>query len=221
MTKKLMVFGARKKSIGQMTANMWGDMFDGQTVTAGVTNEEQHLIHYEDTDQVREFIAEHKPDRMLVTLGRNETLADFNGDTELWLNDHFHTNVVMPMMLLDAWLESDVMPDGAHFVVLSSNSAHIPRSGSMAYCASKAGLSMAIRCAARDFGKAGIDASIYGYEPGLVKGTPMSGKRGGTRMLGLPNGMPRRALAQQIATNMAFGGPEFNGVLVRLDAGEV
>lgn len=202
-----------------MVQNMWGDMFDGQTVTAGISGEEDHFVNYEDPEELKEFFNAHQPDRVLVTVGTNHPLSD-SQNMEFWLSDHLHANVVIPMLILDAWLEAGP-PKGSHFVALSSNSAHIPRSQSMAYCASKAALSMAIRCAARDIGKAGMDLVVYGYEPGLVRNTPMSGKRGGTRMLGLPEGMPRRALAQQIVNGMAFGSTEFNGVLLRLDAGEV
>lgn len=218
----LLVFGARSKSIGQMVANMYGDMFDGKIVTAGISGDENHSVNYEDHDEMVEFFKEVKPDRVLVTVGTNHKLSEASppDNMEFWLSDHLHVNCTIPMLMLEAWLEAGT-PDGGHFVALSSNSAHIPRSQSMAYCASKAALSMAIRCAARDVGKAGMDLVIYGWEPGLVKGTQMSGKRGGTRMLGLPQGMPRRALAQQIAHTMAFGGTEYNGVLVRLDAGEV
>jgi hypothetical protein len=216
----LLVIGARKKSIGQMVAKMWSDMYDGDVVTAGISGDEQEALVAEDGEETRRVLEKVKPDRVLVTIGKNEGWDDSGLEFTEWMDDHFHTNVTLPMGILTDWLSLEP-PAGAHFVALSSNSAHIPRSQSMAYCSSKAALSMAIRCAARDVGKAGMDMSIYGWEPGLVKGTPMSGERGGTRMLGLPEGMPRRALANQIVNALAFGGPEYNGVLVRLDAGEV
>lgn len=218
--KTLLVFGARKKSIGDGVAKMWRDMFDGRVVTAGVSGEEDFHVNYEDDEELKSVFEEVKPDHVLVTVGRNETLEDHNGLMEGWLSDHFDTNVVIPMSVLSAWLEFEPS-DTSHFVVISSNSAHIPRSGSMAYCASKAALSMAVRCAARDLQKAGIGPIVYGWEPGLVKGTPMSGKRGGTRMLSLPEGISRRALAHQIVGALAFGGAEYSGTLIRLDNGEV
>lgn len=216
---KLVVFGAQKKSIGQTVAKYWGEMFDGKTVTAGISGEEDHTINLTDDEEVQKFLKKEKPDRVVVTVGMNVPMSDREG-LDFWLSDHFQTNVILPMMVLENW-KAVGLPDGGHFVVMSSNSAAIPRSGSMAYCASKAALSMAVRVAARDAGKAGVDFNIYGWEPGLVAGTPMSGKRGGTRMLGLPEGMPRRALAMQIVNALAFGGAEYNGVLVRLDNGEI
>lgn len=216
----LLIFGARKKSIGDAVKKMWMDMFDGNVVTAGISGEEDYTCLASDEDEVRNVFNTVKPDHVLVTIGRNESLEDFNGQTESWLADHFDTNVVLPMSILSIWLEYQPSKS-SHFVVISSNSAHIPRSGSMAYCSTKAALSMAVRCAARDLQKAGMGPIVYGWEPGLVKGTPMSADKGGTRMLGLPEGIGRRALAHQIVGALAFGGAEYSGVLVRLDNGEI
>lgn len=218
--KTLLIFGARKKSIGDAVAKLWRDMYDGNVVTAGVSGEEDHSVNCSDNEEIAALIKTVEPAHILVTIGRNEPLGSFNGQVEPWLADHFDTNVIMPMTILDQWLEVGA-PEEGHFVVLSSNSAHIPRSGSMAYCATKAALSMAIRCAARDLQKAEMGPVVYGWEPGLVKGTPMSADKGGTRMLGLPEGIGRRALAGQIVNALAFGGAEYSGTLVRLDNGEV
>jgi NAD(P)-dependent dehydrogenase (short-subunit alcohol dehydrogenase family) len=218
--KTLLIFGARKKSIGDGVRKMWTDMFDGEAITAGISGEEEFTINLSDTDEVKALIEKVQPDHILCTVGRNETLEEFSGHLEPWLADHFDTNVIIPMSILSAWLEVGA-PDNGHFVVVSSNSAHIPRSGSMAYCSTKAALSMAIRCAARDLQKAEMGPVVYGWEPGLVKGTPMSAESNGTRMLGLPQGIGRRALAHQIVGALGFGGAEYSGVLVRLDNGEV
>lgn len=216
---KLAIFGARKKSIGQTVGKYWSDMYDGKVVTAGISGEEDYTVNMSDDEEITNFLAAEQPDRVLVTIGMNEEMSDKEG-MDFWLADHFAVNVIMPMQILELW-KGVGLPDGGHFVAISSNSAHIPRSQSMAYCSTKAALSMALRCAARDAMKAGVDFSIYGWEPGLVKGTPMSGSRGGTRMLGHPEGLTRRALALQIVNTMAFGGTEYSGVLVRLDNGEV
>lgn len=218
--KTLLIWGARKKSIGDATAKMWRDMFDGHVVTAGISGEEDYQVNTSDDEEVRGLYQQVKPNHVLCTIGRNESLEEYGGPMEGWLQDLFDANVTTPMSLLSTWLECEP-PPGGHYVVMSSNSAHIPRSHSMAYCATKAALSMAVRCAARDLQKADFDLTVYGWEPGLVKGTPMSDGRGGTRMLGLPQGMSRRALAHQIVGAMAFGGAEYSGTLIRLDNGEV
>jgi NAD(P)-dependent dehydrogenase (short-subunit alcohol dehydrogenase family) len=219
VSKKLLIIGARKKSIGHAVKAMWADIYGDSAITAGISGEEQHTFYPEEEFQTQELLGEIQPDRVLVTIGMNEPIENFS-DYMTWMEHHMHANVAIPMSILSEWFNVGV-PDGAHFVVLSSNSAHIPRSQSQAYCASKAALSMAVRCAARDVGKMKIPMSVYGWEPGLVKGTPMTGNRGGTRMLGLPRGMSRRAVATPIVHALAWGGPEYNGVLNRLDAGEV
>lgn len=219
--KTLLIWGARKKSIGDACRKMWLDMFDGTVVTAGISGEEDYLINTSDEDEIRGLYEKVKPDHVLCTIGRNESLEEYGSTSfEAWMQDTFDTNVTTPMSLLWTWLDCNP-PKGGHYVVISSNSAHIPRSQSMAYCASKAALSMAIRCAARDLQKAKFDLTVYGWEPGLVKGTPMSEGKGGTRMLGLPEGIGRRALAHQIVGALAFGGAEYSGTLIRLDNGEV
>lgn len=218
--KDLLIFGCRKKSIGDGVRKMWMDMFDGHVVTAGVSGDEDLGVVYQDEEDVKRVLQEVNPHHVLVTVGRNETLEDFRGMLEPWMMDHFETNVLIPMSVLMWWVEVGA-PDDGHFVAISSNSAHIPRSQSMAYCSTKAALSMALRCAARDLQKNEMGPVVYGYEPGLVKGTPMSGERGGTRMLGLPQGIGRRVLATQIVNTMVFGGAEHSGVLHRLDNGEV
>lgn len=219
-SKKLLIFGARKKSIGQAVGKMWLDMFDGRLVTAGISGDEDYTCNAVDEEEVRALLEQQQPDHILVTIGMNDPLKEFSGQVPHWLADHLEVNVITPMSILDIWLEFEPSKD-SHFVAISSNSAHIPRSGSMAYCSSKAALSMALRCAARDLQKAKMGPIVYGWEPGLVKGTPMSEGRGGTRMLGLPEGIGRRALAHQIVGALAFGGPEYGGTLIRLDGGEV
>jgi len=215
---RLMIFGARKKSVGAAVQKMWTDIYDSPVMTVGISGDEDRNILIDDAEELSALIKEFEPTKVVCTIGMNKELGD--DDFEYWMMDHLRTNVYLPMHILMTWIETGP-PDGAHFVAISSNSAHIPRSKSMAYGASKAALSMALRCAARDLAKAEMDMSVYGYEPGLIKGTPMSGERGGTRMLGLPNGLSRRTLAGQIVHNLGFGGAELNGVLMRIDAGEV
>lgn len=216
-----MVFGARKKSLGQSVAKMWSDLYDAPVQTVGISGEEDVQAFIEDAEELGKLISDFKPTKIVTTIGINKELGE--DDFEYWMMEHLRINCYLPMHILMTWLEQEgegFPPHGAHFVAISSNSAHIARSKSMAYNASKAALSQAIRSAARDIGKAEIPMSVYGYEPGLIKGTPMSGERGGTRMLGVPEGMSRRTLAGQIVHNLAFGGAEQNGVLYRVDAGE-
>lgn len=219
----LLVIGARKKSLGRMVASLWSDMYDSPAVTAGISGDEKEYLNLSDFKEIKDLLKAYQPDRVVVTVGVNNFRLP-REDFEDWMLEHLRVNVVLPMRVWEAWSEVG-FPKGAHFVAISSNSAHIPRSGSMAYCASKAALSMAIRVAARDMGKRGAPMIVYGYEPGLIKGTPMTEglefAGPATRMLGLPDGLSKRAVATQIVMNLAYGGPELNGTLYRLDAGEI
>ena len=121
------------------------------------------------------------------------------------------------------------MGDPGHFVAISSNSAHIARSGSAPYCASKAALSMAIRAEARDLARSYDLHTViaYTYEPGWLEGTAMSNDVASRypgmqphRMLGLDAGLPPSRLAGMIAYNLRHCGRELNGCVLRVDAGE-
>lgn len=195
---------------------------EDKVVTCGIAEEQIKLEILEDPVALGKVFQEVQPSRVLVTTGVNFPRG--TDDFEYWMYRHWHTNCYLPLHVLMTWFEQEgdgYPPKGAHFVAVSSNSAHIPRSQSMAYNSSKAALSMALRSAARDVGKAGLDMAVYGYEPGLVRGTPMSAKRGGTRMLGLPEGIGRRTLASHIVNGLLWGGTEMNGTMHRIDAGEV
>lgn len=168
-----------------------------------------------------------RPDGLLCTVGHNAGMPATDLDPAEWYERHFETNVIGPMRLLEAWLIAlDDLPLGpAHFVAISSNSAGVPRSGSAAYCASKAALSMALRVKARE--NRGERCIIYGYEPGLVAGTPMTDAVASrfagplTRMRPevLAHGMPPDALAKMVVASLRLGA-ELNGCLFRLDADE-
>jgi len=54
-------------------------------------------------------------------------------------------------------------------VVITSDAAERPMRTSTAYCASKAGLNMAIRCAARELGPIGW--RVFGIAPGMIEDT--------------------------------------------------
>lgn len=230
---KLLVVGARPGSLGAAVKEAaQGSEFGWDVVTAGVADEEHtlHLVH-QTQGQLEGLLQKVRPDAIVCTAGINKARRNY-GDASGWYADHFYVNCVGPMRLLDAWLSygPDVEVPWAHYVAISSNSAGIPRSQSAAYCASKAALSMSIRCRSRDIANVGIPMSAYAYEPGLLQGTPMT-KETARRFPGQPlhrmkgigveAGLSVHGLAGHIVRNIGFGGPELNGALLRLDAGEV
>lgn len=208
----------------------------------------------------RDRLMELAPDHIVVTAGINIPLNDTRyayenvpqrGD---WYDEHMRVNCWGPMKLLEVWLElmresdEDPLPGPHHYTVISSNSAHIARTGSAAYCASKAALSMALRVRAREIAKQASDnAVVYGYEPGLLYDTPMTREvaywlkendpdrynanrdTNATRapiqmhrMPGIPNdgGIDPGYLASLIVHNLISGRVDLNGCLFRVDAGE-
>ncbi len=86
---------------------------------------------------------------------------------------------------------------------------------------------MALRVRARE--ERAERVTIYGYEPGLLYGTPMTAKAeaafGGplTRMkpVGLDRGAKVADLAQLIVGNLGHQGAALNGTLIPYDADEL
>lgn len=227
---KVLVVGARGGSIGAAVAEQAHSL--GYTVvTAGITNEDMYLdVVQDNAGGLAAKLATIQPDHIVCTVGMNMPQPSDPGE-ELWhwYRWHFETNVMGPMRLLEAW--SRFLPPGGglnHYVAISSNSAHVPRSGSAAYCASKAALSMALRVKAREGAVRPGSPIVYGYEPGLVAGTPMTDHTAQTwpgqpltrmRDPRLAQGISAGTLAWLVAQNLSMG-PELNGVMLRIDADE-
>lgn len=145
-------------------------------------------------------------------------------------------NYLGPMMVLSKWLRSwvDGKKNGEHveahphhFVVVGSNSAHIPRSDSAGYCASKAALEMGIRVAAREAARRWATVSVWGVNPGWIVDTRMS--RQVERKLGdkpahrIPGNRVLRAdqVARFILEQVVYDRRYLNGTMVRMDGGEI
>jgi NAD(P)-dependent dehydrogenase (short-subunit alcohol dehydrogenase family) len=117
-------------------------------------------------------------------------------------------------------------------VAVSSDAADHPMRGSLAYCASKAALDMAIRVAARGLAPLW---RVNGVAPGMVEGTPMTAYidqevphfRGWTteeaktyERSQVPSG--RRALLSEVAETICWvltGPAQMTGEIVRINGG--
>jgi NAD(P)-dependent dehydrogenase (short-subunit alcohol dehydrogenase family) len=236
--KRVLVVGARKGSLGRGVAMMADALFNPHAeeedriwsvVQAGVSGEEDISIDLEAArlEKLVELIQEVQPQHVVCTVGINKPRELYSSLAD-WHLHHYALNCVAPMRLLEAWASvagRTALVGSRHFVAISSNSAHIPRRDSGAYCASKAALSMALRVRAREMG--GEPLVVYGYEPGLLRGTPMTEEVRArfpgsyTRMAGLPNGLMVHQLSRMIAQNLVSGGLELNGCMFRVDAGEM
>lgn len=82
----------------------------------------------------------------------------------------FDVNVIGFMRML-SWITRDPC-EPARVVAISSDAATRPMRTSMAYCASKAALDMAVKCAARELGPAGW--RINAVSPGMTSNTQMT-----------------------------------------------
>lgn len=222
----VLIVGARPDSLGAAVRDsLQGNGF--HVVTAGMWGEEKHM-DVTDPDMIQDVMMRVRPRQVIVTAGINKSFSlRADGARGAW-HEHMAVNFIGVMTVLQEWLhmrtKHGVMKNG-QFVAISSNSAQIARRGSLAYCASKAALSMGIRCAARETADDGL--LVYGYEPGLLAGTPMTAQAAQDfpgplhRMPGVGQlGLSTRDFAATIATNLAHPSQALHGAMLRLDAGE-
>lgn len=244
---RLLVVGAAPRSLGDHVAReaeLGPYSFDA-IYTAGITptphdgDPPEGKVAYEDyyldlrhVNSIKEVLGEVKPDIIVCTVGVNNPTSVLDSFADLALEDSFHVNVIGVLALLRHFVKAEGSgywngSTNKKFVAISSNSARIPRRRSLAYCASKAALSMALRVAARELADEGV--VVWGYEPGLLAGTPMTADTEGLfaggplhRMPGVPeSGLLPAALAQMILHDVANVSPAFNGLLIPFDAGEL
>jgi NAD(P)-dependent dehydrogenase (short-subunit alcohol dehydrogenase family) len=229
---KVLIVGAQPDSLGAAIAgllNLPGENVN--VVTAGISEREEISLDITHPHTYRRALVAGPYDHVIVTAGLNVGYENYTDNLTDWMEAHMQVNCIGPMNLFQTWYKHARAKSEYNrlnqFIVVSSNSAHIARSNSMAYCASKAAMSMSVRVAAREIGReAAADTIIYGYEPGLLAGTPMTKdteRRFGpsqTRIPGAEGGLDRYEVARQIVATMRVGTWAMNGVLVRLDGGE-
>lgn len=248
----VLVVGAKPHGLGSYVATLLA--LDFTVIDAGISGESVSFDISSDYAMHRLLLEHTDPLHIVCTVGINKPLPNEDMALGNWYREHFDVNVIGPMRLLEAWLDhlrekafSRADVGDHHYVVISSNSAHIARTSSEAYCASKAALSMALRCRARRLGRDGFPEGVvaYGYEPGMLYGTPMTeyvrrsrirrvtvaeGKIAKVerrpvmhRMPGVgAGGLDPLGVAEIIGANLRnrLTAPMLNGTLLRLDAGE-
>jgi NAD(P)-dependent dehydrogenase (short-subunit alcohol dehydrogenase family) len=220
------ILGARKGSLGAALKDVIRSAGDN-AITWGITNDEDNKISDFDPSACN----------VICTIGINEPYdlaVNSTADLE-WTMEH---NLMVPLRYFQQWLTTPIRetpvtgsnPRG-RFVFISSNSAHIARSGSLSYCASKAALSMAVRVAARDIsahrGGRGVwdRRYVWCYEPCWIEGTPMSqevlDRLDGNLAHRIPGGkgVSRHRLAQLIHDNMRQE-MVLHGACIRVDLGD-
>ena len=232
----LLVLGAQRHgSLGEAIADEAADHWEFERIfTAGIIDEAV-FCDVRQLASIKACLAETMPTYIVCTVGVNQPHQFRIQGLGLTMQDAFHTNVIGPMEVLHQFLTSATRHPDRHdgkyrrrFVAVSSNSARIPRTGSTPYCASKAALSMALRVAARELADDPWAPLVWGYEPGLLAGTPMTAGSAVAidgplhRMKGVePTGLSVPELAQQIVSDLVAGPRALHGCLVPFDAGEL
>lgn len=233
----LLVVGAQDGSLGAAVAR--NAAIEGRHVyTAGVGPDEQMKMDVRYAADIHRVLDEVQPQHVVCTVGLNLPAHHVAPTWLPNLSDSLQVNVLGVAHLLQAWLLRDLPTAGdqeqaqwGHFVVVSSNSAHLARTQSAPYCASKAALSMLVRCVARETARGDEngtrDRLVYAYEPGLIDtvGTMKVRERLGEkelhRMPGVgPDGMSKEWLAGVIVRNLLHGSAALNGLTMRIDGGE-
>lgn len=237
--RNLLIIGAKPNSIGEAVLEAADN--DWNIYTAGVSDEGSYLDvgAWAGTSAKRaiaEVIGMAPMHAVVCTAGINHEATLAVDDWALGdLEESFQVNVLGPLAVLEQWLRYWEQDGGLHrgeddenlhFVMMSSNSAGVVRSTGLPYNASKAALSMAVRCVARSVARRDTRISVYGYEPGWVEGTPMSQEVMDrlpndveiTRVPGLRT-MRREDLGNMIVRNFGVVGM-MNGCLLRVDGGE-
>lgn len=218
-----LIIGARNGSLGSALAAALAPE-EMPVITAGISDE--HLIlDVNDSANVAKVLSSVEPANVVVTAGINVGVATGQDGYISALQRSMAVNFVGVMNVLHEWvrLRAGRWGGGEQFAVVSSNSAHIARTNSAAYCASKAALSMGVRVAARELKGTPL---VYAYEFGLLRGTPMTHsteQRFGpsqTRMPGFPEGLEVAEAARAMVNNLLDPWPGLNGSLLRFDAGE-
>lgn len=231
----LLVIGARPGSIGDAVAELAAAMGHwNEVVIGGITKEHDILIDATAPDTWDKL---NKFDDIVCTVGVNRPSVVGNVKFASDMGHMFTVNAMGPLLMMEQWCFdlqekrrnlSSTTP-WRSMCVVSSNSAHIARSQSVGYCASKAALSMGVRCLARQMANTRQPVSLFGVEPGWIDDTPMS--EAVARLLGTDDpallhripgerSMTRYELANYIVKLMIGDTRTLNGCMFRLDAGE-
>lgn len=226
---KLLIIGARPQSLGAHVRSVAESATKLEVTTAGL-HAEDLKVDLTKVAEVQPLIWKHGPwDHVVCTAGINLS-GTISGEGWLAsLESQMRTNYYGPMILLSQWTgywRKHGMEEGVtrHYVAVSSNSAQVARSTSGGYCASKAALSMGIRCAAREMAEHPL--AIWAVEPGWLTDTPMS--RSVQTRLGeqaphrIPSGesISPLSVAVQIVSGITRIGRALNGCILRIDGGE-
>lgn len=210
-----------------------GDAIESEATARGMTT---FVSTHEEVDvrsplEIGRYIRNNGPfDHVAFTAGINrlQWITDIISNFDMV--DTMQTNVVGFANVMSCLAR---MQDGGRVVAVSSDAADRPMRGSLAYCASKAALDMAVRVAAREL--AGMGWRVNAVSPGMTEPTGMQRQlddeiyrfRGWSRKYAEEYeqaGMviKRRATTQEVAQVVldVLSGPDYlNGSIVTINGG--
>lgn len=170
MTSTL-ILGTATGSIGDSLVVSFLDPFTG---SPGPGNElhtpTQEQLDLTKESNIRSYVRDYGPfDEMVFTAGVSE-LKWIKDTRSIDLQRVFQINFEGAVLL--AARHAELYPrHKVRYVVLISDAADTPMRGSLAYCASKAALEMAVRCMARELHPT---FTVVGVSPGVVEDTGMT-----------------------------------------------
>lgn len=227
---KVLVIGARQDNLGEAIADNAALFHPSVQVETADRDPHTwgHEIDVTDLGSISTVLSSVEPTVVVYSAGVN--FEDAGPDTFF---RQMEVNFYGAMLVFEEWLAQTGMAESPSkynhgFVTISSNSAHVARSTSAGYCASKAALSAWTRCTGRRY--AGGQPSVWGYEPGWVSGTPMSRNvqsRVASGVLhripggkGINKSLLGRRIAEDMIRAMVHGDNSLNGTMIRCDGGD-
>lgn len=158
--------GKELADIAAFSAREQPHLFDSFSVLA-VGEEECDVTN---PDQLGQVVRDFRPTHVAYSAGINH-LEWIKNSTPHDFAKVLAVNVIGFQTLLNAMLSNGIRD--ASIVAVSSDAATRPMRTSLMYCSSKAALSMAVRCAARELASEGY--RINSVSPGKVADTGMTG----------------------------------------------
>lgn len=200
----------------------------GMSELYDVTMTDEHTTNVVNYKELEEFMNFKEWHHIVYSAGINE-LAWLENLTEVTMMKIMDVNVLGFMRLMRVVARNKKSKPNSVTAIVSDAATH-PMRTSMVYCASKAALAMAVRCAARELAPY---IRVNGVSPGVVMGTPLTSRtdqqieqvRGWTtaeaekyELAGMP--MHRRAYPReisQVVKNVLEGPAYLTGSIIEVN----
>jgi NAD(P)-dependent dehydrogenase (short-subunit alcohol dehydrogenase family) len=225
---KTLIVGANTGGIGDALV----EVYDPESMEDVLYTPTIEQLDVRAPDLMVEYVLQNGPfDRIVYSAGMSRLgwIKDLRARD---LDRAFDVNLNGAILLASAHVK--FFPEArVRYAVVVSDAAHTPMRGSIAYCVSKAGLEMAVRCMARELAPLW---TVVGVSPGVVEDTPMTNQLGydipafrswtpaqAREYEDKTNVLGRRVDKQEVAETLLFAltGPEaLNGSIIIINGGK-